>query len=343
MRSVVAPLVKLALFATVTVLLTGVLGLTVANVHLGETSTYTAVFTDATGLNTGDDVRISGVRVGTVTTIAVADRTYAKVGFEVEARRRLPASATATIRYRNLLGQRYLALGADLGDPQSLRPGDTIPVGRTAPALNLTVLFDGFRPLFQALNPQDVNTLATDIVQVLQGEGGTIDDLLSHTASLTSTVAAKDQAIGRTIDNLNAVLDTVNEHGGQLSGLITQLQQLVSGLAAERGTLGDAIAGTGDLTNATAGLLADARPALRQDVDGLAALAQNLSDSSDLVEHFVQFLPTKTEALTRLGTYGSWFNYFACSISGTIGVSSLDIKLPVLPLPATERASRCGP
>ncbi|KAA9152313.1 MCE family protein [Amycolatopsis acidicola] len=343
MKSVVPPLLKLGIFAVVTVLLTGVLGLTVANVRLGRTSAYSAVFTDVAGLNTGDDVRISGVRVGTVESIDVVDRGYALVGFDVDAKRRLPGSSTATIKYRNLLGQRYLALAGDLADPATLRPGDVIPVTRTAPALNLTVLFNGFRPLFQALSPNDVNTLASEIVQVLQGEGGTIDDLLAHTASLTSAIAGKDAAIGQTVDNLNAVLGTVNEHSDGLSDLIVQLQQLVSGLAAERGPLGDAISATGNLTNATAGLLTAARPALRDDITHLGVLSKNLADSSDLVEHFVQFLPRKTATLTRLGSYGSWFNYFSCSISGRVGVSAWDINLPVLPLPGTERPARCGP
>ncbi|HEX4703806.1 MAG TPA: MCE family protein, partial [Pseudonocardiaceae bacterium] len=203
MRGLLAPLIKISVFTVVTVLLTGVLALTIANVQLGPTDGYNALFTDATGLNTGDDIRISGVKVGTVTSIQVVDHNDAQVGFQVDASRRLPASVTATIKYRNLVGQRYIALGTDVGDLNAtLAPGGTIPLSRTAPALNLTALFNGFKPLFQALNPADVNKLAYEIIQVLQGEGGTVDDLLAHTASLTSTVAAKDKVIGRTVDNL---------------------------------------------------------------------------------------------------------------------------------------------
>ncbi len=350
MRGLAWPLVKISVFTMVTVLLTGVLALTIANTQLGPTAGYYALFTDATGLNTGDDVRMSGVKVGTVTSIGVVDHNTARVGLQVDANRKLPASVTATIKYRNLVGQRYVALGMDIstvvgtgGIAATLAHGATIPLSRTAPALNLTVLFNGFKPLFQALNPDDVNKLAYEIIQVLQGEGGTVDDLLAHTASLTSTIASRDQVIGRTIDNLNVVLGTVSANAPQTSNLITQLQELVSGLSAERAPIGDAITALDGLTNATAGLLTNARPPLEQDIASLGAVAKTLSDNADLVQHFVQFLPTKLELLTRTVGYGSWFNYFACSLSGTVGISQLDIKIPVLPLPGTQRPARCGP
>lgn len=344
MRGLLAPLLKISVFAVVTVLLTGVLALTIANAQLGPTDGYGALFTDATGLNVGDDVRISGVKVGSVTSIGVVGHNTARVGFAVDANRKLPASMTATIKYRNLVGQRYLSLGTDVGDLNAtLAPGATIPLSRTEPALNLTVLFNGFKPLFQALNPGDVNKLAYEIIQVLQGEGGTVDDLLAHTASLTSTIAKKDQVIGRTIDNLNKVLGTVNANAPEMSNLIVQLQELVSGLAAQRQPVGDAISALDGLTNATAGLLTNARPPLQQDIASLGAVAKTLDDNSALVQHFVSFLPTKLELLTRTVSYGSWFNYFACSLTGVVGISALDVNVPVLPLPGTQRPARCGP
>jgi phospholipid/cholesterol/gamma-HCH transport system substrate-binding protein len=149
--------------------------------------------------------------------------------------------------------------------------------------------------------------------------------------------------IGRTIDNLNTVLGTVNANAPQMSNLIVQLQELVSGLAAERQPIGNAISALDGLTNATAGLLTDARPPLKQDITSLGTLAKTLDDNASLIQHFVTFLPTKLELLTRTVGYGSWFNYFACSLSGKVGISALDITVPIVPLPATQRPARCGP
>lgn len=344
MRSFVAPLVKMIVFAVVTVTLTALLGLTIANTNVGPTNGYTARFTDATGLNVGDDIRMSGVRIGQVTDISVAENKYADVRFDVEASRELPRTATATIKYRNLIGQRYVSLGIGAGDTNAvLRPGDTIPVDRTQPALNLTQLFNGFQPLFQALQPQDVNKLAGELIQVLQGEGGTIDSVLAHTASLASTVASKDQVIGQVIDNLNTVLTTVNDRTTEVSGLIDQLQQLATGLAQQRGSIGQAISSLGDLTTSTAGLLSSVRPPLKDDIAALGDLAGNLADHGDTVDKFLAGLPHKVETINRVSSYGGWYNYYLCSMSGRIGISDLGISvdLPLVPVPGTPMAERC--
>ncbi|HEX3650995.1 MAG TPA: MCE family protein, partial [Pseudonocardiaceae bacterium] len=235
MRSIAGPLTRLIIFVVITVTATAVLGLTIANANFGGSDTYQARFADVTSLNTGDDVRIAGVKVGEVKSIGIADRRQAEVTFSVESDVRLPASVTATIKYRNLVGQRYISLAQGTGPMNATLPvGATIPLNRTQPALDLTELFNGFKPLFQALSPDDVNQLSYEIIQVFQGEGGTVDSLLANTAQLTSTLAGKDKVIGQVIDNLNTVLNTVNAHSAQLSGLITTTQQLVSGLAADR-------------------------------------------------------------------------------------------------------------
>jgi phospholipid/cholesterol/gamma-HCH transport system substrate-binding protein len=331
-------------FAVVTVTLTALLGLTIANTTLGATSGYVARFTDVTGLNEGDDIRMSGVRIGQITDISVVDDKWADVRFEVEASRQLPKSVTAPIKYRNLIGQRYIALAVGSGDTNAvLRPGDTIPLDRTQPALNLTELFNGFQPLFQALQPDEVNKLAGELIQVLQGEGGTIDSVLAHTASLASTIASKDKVIGKVIDNLNTVLTTVNERTTEVSGLIDQLQRLASGLAAQRQPIGDAIGALGDLTETTAGLLSSVRPPIKEDIAALGRLAGNLADHGDTVDKFLAGLPHKVQTISRVSSYGGWYNYYLCSMSGRIGVSDLGISvdLPMLPIPGTPPAERC--
>ena len=321
LRGLGPTLVKSTLFVLVTVFATGLLAVSIANTGTTGGASYLADFTDATSLNPGDDVRMAGVRVGQVDRVSVTDRRIARVRFSLQPGLRLARTATAAIRYRSLVGQRYLALDQGAGSPSDQLPaGATIGLDRTQPALDLTALFNGFQPLFQALDPKQVNQLSYEVIQVFQGEGATIDDLLTRTASLTSTLAGKDQVIGQVIDNLNSVLGTVNSHGDQLTDLVVTLQQLVSGLAADRSAIGSAITGIDGLTNSVGGLLQQGRAPLRQSIDSLGALAGNLADNSATVDKFLQTLPTKFDQIGRLASYGSWMNFYLCSVTGRIPI-----------------------
>jgi phospholipid/cholesterol/gamma-HCH transport system substrate-binding protein len=315
MRNIAGPLIKGVIFVLVTGLATAILAVSIANKGLGVTASYLARFTDVTSLNPGDDVRISGVRVGQVDELTVVDGSLAQVRFSVDRDRPLPANITATVKYRNMIGQRYIALARGDGPATPTLPdGAEIPLERTTPAVDLTELFNGFKPLFQALSPEDVNTLSGEIVQVLQGEGGTVESLLAHTGSLTATLASKDRVIGEVITNLNTVLNTINGQGDALSTLVTTLQRLVSGLAGDRAVIGDAIDGIAELSTATAGLLDAARPPLKDSIAGLDEVTANLVSGSAELDQFLTLLPAKLEAVGRTATYASWFNFYVCSL-----------------------------
>lgn len=318
-REVLAPLAKLTVFAMVTIAATAVLAATIAGGGGGFDTQYTARFTDVTNLSKGDDVRAAGVRIGQVRSIRIVDRRLAQVRFAVSGRQRVTSSTVVVVRFRNLVGQRYLALEQRPGPlGQVLPEGATIPVTSTHPAVDLTALFNGFKPLLRALSPDDVNRLSFELVQVLQGEGGTVRSLLGHTAALANTIADRDRVIGEVVTNLNRVLATVNEHGDQASRLVVTLQQLVSGLAQDRAAIGGAIDSLGTLTDVTAGLLAQGRPPLRADIDQLGRLAAGLNDNSAILEHTIQLLPEKLATITRTATYGSWFNFFLCDFSAEL-------------------------
>jgi phospholipid/cholesterol/gamma-HCH transport system substrate-binding protein len=318
-------LVKLLVFIVVTVIATGMLAATIGNLRFGGTTSYRALFIDATGLLKGDDVRIAGVRVGEVDHVSVTEqngRSLAEVTFNVDSDRPVAVSTKAQIRYRNLVGQRYVALSEGAGSGRRLTEHGTIPLRQTQPALDLTVLFNGFKPLFAALNPEDVNSFAFEIIKTLQGEAGNVNSLLGHTASLTSTLADRDEVIGRTIDNLNSVLGTVDERDRQLSTVITELQRFVSGLSEDREAIGASLTNIANLADATAGLVQESRPAIRSDVRELGKVAGTLDDNKQVVDGVLKRMPNKLNTIIRTATYGSWFNFYLCDFTGRVILSN---------------------
>jgi virulence factor Mce-like protein len=322
MRGLAAPLVKLVVFALVTILASYVLISTITNAGYGTQTAYRAEFTDVAGLVEGDEVRIAGVRVGQVTGIGLGDeqdRPTAVVDLEVSADVPIPAAVRATIKYRNLVGQRYIALTEGEGSGgRTLEKGGVIPLAQTKPALDLTTLFGGFRPLLQALSPADMNRVSFEIIQVFQGEGGTVESLLDHVASLTSSLADKDAVIGSVIDNLTKVMGSVAARDQQLSSLIVSLQQFVTGLAGDKDAIFDSLQTIDTLATTTGGFLADARPPLAADIQALGDLSTNLADSGKVLEGFLQLAPMKIDLITRTAINGSWFNFFMCGASGYV-------------------------
>jgi phospholipid/cholesterol/gamma-HCH transport system substrate-binding protein len=339
-RGIAAPIAKLVVFIAITAALTGLLAQTLGGFGFGDGPSYRALFTDVTGVLPGDDVRVAGVKVGRVTDVSLAgDGRTAELTFTVDGDVPLTTTTIAKIRYRNLVGQRYLALFEGKGGGTPLDGGATIPLSQTTPALDLTVVFNGFRPLFAGLSAEEVNGFAYEIIQLLQGEGGTMKSLLSRTASLTGRLADRDEVIGRVITNLNQVLTTLDERDAKLSGTITQLRSLVSGLAADRAAIGDAVTNLSGLTKATTGLLRDARPSLAADIASLNTLAGTLVDNTSVLESTLSRAPARLDALTRTASYGSWFNFFLCDFDGRVVVPTGQAINP-----ATFQASdgKCG-
>lgn len=317
-RSVATTLAKSLVFALVTVLATLALAGTIRNSSDGPGEEYVAIFSDATSLNKGDDVRMAGVKVGTVSGVEVTDRRLARVRFTVSDSAPLGRGARAELRFRNMVGQRYISLDPGEVTGDRLEPGHEFDLDHTQAALDLTVLFNGFQPLFRLLDPEDVNELSGQIIAVFQGEGPTVEGLLRSTASLTSTLADRDQVIGDLITNLSSVLGVVDERSDQLDTTLVTLQQLVSGLAQDRETIGSTIEGMGDLSASVAGLLDEGRAPMKKSIRSLGDLSGILADNEEVIARFLRTLPTKLERLSKIASYGSWVNFYICSIDGRI-------------------------
>jgi phospholipid/cholesterol/gamma-HCH transport system substrate-binding protein len=325
-----ADAVRLLIFILVTTIATGFLVVTIGNISFAASKEYKAVFSDATGVTKGDDVRVAGVKVGNVEDVEVVERTRALVTFKVAKDQQVTDSTDATIRYRNLVGQRYIALTQGVGGPDTLPPGATIPLSHTQPALDLTVLFNGFKPLFEALSPADINKLSYEIVTVFQGEGGTLESLLSHTASVTSTLASRDQVIGSLITNLNKVMVTIGNRDAQLSDLLVKLRQFVSGLSQDRQAILGSLDSISGLAVQPSDLVTGIRPGLTTDVKQLRSVAGNLDRNKAEIDRALQVLPVKLTKIGRTATYGSFFNFYLCNFKGNVklGKASLPIDYP---------------
>ena len=319
-RATVVAGVKLAIFSTVALIVTGTLVAIMGRFGTGETEEYTAIFANASLLQAGDDVRVAGVVLGKVDEVEVFDGNRAKVKFTVAKDLPLTEASRVEIRYLNLVGDRYVTvLQGEPGAPE-IEPGATIPITNTTPALNLTALYNGFAPLFSALEPADINDLSLNLIKVLQGEGGTIEGLLQHTASLTTAIANRDELVGEVISNLDELLTTVDTKHTELTELVQELRRWVGGLAEDRVQIGRSIVNISSMTQVLADLITDARPVLKEDIAQLRRLATELDkkDTRAVLNKIMDNLPEMLADQTRTGTYGSWYSYYLCGVTANI-------------------------
>ena len=333
-------LIKFTAFALVMTILTAFLFLIFSQMRTGSTNGYSAVFTDASRLKTGDTVRVAGIRVGTVKGVSLEPDRKVLVEFDTDRSLVLTTGTKAQIRYLNLTGDRFLELADSPGSTKILSAGSQIPVDRTAPALDLDLLLGGLKPVIQGLNPQDVNALTSSLIQILQGQGGTLESLFSKTSSFSNSLADNSQVIEQMIDDLRTLLDTLSKDGDQFSGAIDRLERLVSGLSTDRDPIGEAITSLDNGTASLADLLGRARPPLAGTVDQLNRLAPLVDGAhKDYLDATLQQLPELYRKLARVGSYGAFFPYYICGI--TFRASDLEGRTVVFPW-IKQETGRCA-
>ncbi len=323
-----ADLIKLTIFLVIAGLFTVWVGAVTGEVRMRDTGDYRAVFKDVSGLEKGDEVRIAGVNVGTVKEIDVRPDATVLVTFDIAAGHQLNRSTRATIQYRNLIGDRIVALTRPAAGAPALAQGATIPVEQTASALDLDTLLNGFKPLFAGLSPAQVNELSEQLVKVLQGQESALSTLVQHVASFTDTIADREELITGVIGNLNTVLGSVDANRETVGALIDNLSAVVDGIESQDTQILDAADRIDTLAVEASDLAARARADLKADLSGLGKTARGLNKKAATLEALLHALPVHYAKILNTASYGNFFNFFLCGVRVQLGDSAKPVVTP---------------
>ncbi|WP_182376241.1 MlaD family protein [Nocardioides sp. WS12] len=318
--------VKVIAFFAMSAMLLLLLANTMADEVDGDVREYTAEFANVSGLRSGDDVRVAGVQVGKITGIEVDKdtKTTALVHFTLRADQPLLSNSTLVMRYQNLLGQRYVSIVQPAERGSEMAEGDGVPIARTSPGFDLTALLNGFRPLFDVLKPEDVNKLSESVIKVLQGEGGTVSDLLTQTAQLTNYLADRDELFGQVMDGLTPVLVDLAGQGDELRGTIRQLTTFMTGLAKHRKDFGSTIDDISQLLDTSESFLRNVRGPLNADVEKAKALLDMFASEKVRFGGAIDGFGSLMGTLSRVLSYRNALTFYFCDLDLDLGAISVN-------------------
>lgn len=310
--AVTAPLIKTIIFMILGFLILAVLWVQFGQIRFTDQKHYSALFTTAGGMRPASPVTASGVAVGRVDEVEVANNDQARITFTMDASVPVTKGTLARMRYKNLTGDQYLDLTPGPGSSEPLPDGGELPISQTTPSLDIDALLNGFNPLLQGLQPQQVNQLSAELVTVLQGQGGTINQVLKHAASFSGSLAEQDQVIGNVITSLNQVLGNLDQHSVELNDTFRSAQELISKLNKDRDPLVDGLEKTEKLAR-NVGKIAKALRSGHDTFHELGRASELLRDNGQELDRVLRVMPGAYLRVGRLSVPEAGYAVTVCS------------------------------
>lgn len=330
---------KLAVFVAVCVTFTVYLAFTIGNIRISKLSifhrnyTLTANFNDVTGLDTGDSVKVAGVIVGKVTSIRVVNGPdtgtgRAQVSFSVDKSVRLPSNTEASIRWRNLLGQRYLYLNPpDAADaaPTVLANGDHI--ADTVSVVDIGELFNELGPIVTVLNPDEINQFIDAVSGALAGNEANLDQVLDNLATVTAAVASHDDAIGRLVQNVNTVAATVSSRDQEITTVLDNLVAISTTFSDNTQIVDDAVTNLSTVSTNLNRLLTDNQSQISQILANVNTVLNVVVGRLPSINAILSTFPNAARSLLALGNVGQFLALTAPCLSVQI-LPDVDATVP---------------
>ena len=303
---------KFGTFVLVCLFFTGYLAFTIGNLDyrdpLGRDSyKIKATFDDVTGLLIDDNVKVSGVVIGKVTKVSVKDG-RAEVEMSIDNEHDdIPASGTsAAIRWRNLIGQRYVYLYPGARGGQALQ--DDSVIEDTTSVVDLGELFEKLGPIVKAIDPNQVNNLLETLTQALEGREDKVGKALDDLATLARGLASRDDAIGRLVANLDTVAATLDRRDAQIDTMVQNLIALSDSFGDNTDTLDAALTELGQFGTDLHGVLANNSAELDRLLGNLALVTDTVSGKLPELDQFLAGFADASEAIFRAGNRGEFLN-----------------------------------
>ena len=312
-----ATLVKVLAFAAVSAVLTLALAVKIGNLNslkIGPLTVFgphqyalEAQFRDAAGVFKGDAVKLAGVDVGSVAGTKI-ENGLGVVEFKVDDSVRIPRDSVIAIRWRNVLGQRFLYIYPGQADGRLYHDGDVVPVSRTEDAGDLGQLLNDLGPILRAINPDEANAFLDSMNTALANNTAGVQQLLDSGASLAGRLGSMDDQIKTLVGTSNTVMSTYARQNRSLGRILDDLNFVSVRLDSMKGDLDRFIVNFADVQDRLDHLLRQNRGNIDASLSELQALVALLARNSQNLETTLCTLPAGLTPYADTTSWGEWFN-----------------------------------
>jgi phospholipid/cholesterol/gamma-HCH transport system substrate-binding protein len=262
---------------------------------------YEAFFTDAGGISPGNDVAVSGIKVGQVSSVQLAGDT-AKVNFTVDRHIRVGDQSLVSIKTDTVLGQKSLAV-----TPGGTGSSTSIPLGRTTTPYTLnTALQDLGENASELDKPRFEQALQT-LTDTLRDATPQLRGALDGVADLSRSLNRRDEALEQLLGRAKRVSDTLAQRAGQVNQLITEGNLLFAALDERRQALSNLIGGIDDVSRQLSGFVGDSKREIGPALQKLNLVMDNLLERREHIGEALRRLPPYATALGEVVGSGPGF------------------------------------
>jgi phospholipid/cholesterol/gamma-HCH transport system substrate-binding protein len=281
-------------------------GATLAAGGGGGSRHLTAYFTRTIGVYQGNDVRVLGVKVGTINKLTVQG-TRVKVEMSYDGKYKLPEDVQAVVVPPSVVSDRYIQLTPAYTDGPVLGDDATLDTDRTQVPLEFDEIFRNLDELNLALGPEGANKhgalsrLINVSAKNLAGNGDELNGALKQFSAAISTLAGSRTDLFATVRQLQRFTTTLAANDGGIRELNSNLAKVGDQLAGERKDLGAALANLATALQLVNGFVSDNRNALTGDIHGLTKVTNVLSKEKEALKEIIDMAPFALSNLALAG------------------------------------------
>jgi phospholipid/cholesterol/gamma-HCH transport system substrate-binding protein len=288
---------------------------------IGGGTTYSAAFTEDAGLAAGDDVRVAGVKVGSVSGVSLHGN-YVKVTFLVK-NAWIGNQSTVDIGIRTLLGAKYLAVDSVGSAKQA--PAEMIPESRTTSPYDIYPALKQLTNTADAINTTQLAQAFETLSSTFQNTPASIQQLLSGLSRLSNTVSSRDTELQSLLQAANGVTGVLAARDQQLGQLLQDGSDLLQELNERSAEISQLLVNTTALSVQLEGLVSDNQATLTPALDQLNGVLKILQDNQDSIDRGLQLFAPFIRVFTNTLGNGRWFDNYIQNLSlpGILGTAGL--------------------